>query len=106
VATLGVTSGSVTPGVAVGEQVAVGDIVAKIEAMKMEASITTPVAGTVVRIALAGTAQVDGEAFALEPAQDGGGVDAPQPAAHPGPLAAGLRDARLQAGSQGQAPSA
>jgi hypothetical protein len=28
--------------------------------MKMEASITTPVAGTVTRVALAGTAQLDG----------------------------------------------
>jgi pyruvate carboxylase len=28
--------------------------------MKMEASITTPVAGTVTRLALIGTAQVDG----------------------------------------------
>jgi pyruvate carboxylase len=52
--------GSVTPVVAVGDHVAVGDVVAKIEAMKMEASITTPVAGTVTRLALAGTAQVDG----------------------------------------------
>ncbi len=52
--------GSVTPVVAVGAQVAAGDTVAKIEAMKMEASITAPVAGTVTRIALAGTAQVDG----------------------------------------------
>ena len=52
--------GSVTPVVAAGAQVAAGDVVAKIEAMKMEASITTPVAGTVSRIALAGTAQVDG----------------------------------------------
>ncbi|MGH3211373.1 MAG: biotin/lipoyl-containing protein, partial [Trebonia sp.] len=52
--------GSVTPVVRVGDQVAAGDVVAKIEAMKMEASITTPVAGTVTRIALAGTAQVDG----------------------------------------------
>jgi pyruvate carboxylase len=52
--------GSVTPVVAAGTQVAVGDVVAKIEAMKMEASITTPVAGTVTRLALAGTAQVDG----------------------------------------------
>jgi pyruvate carboxylase len=52
--------GSVTPVVAVGEQVAAGDTFAKIEAMKMEASITTPVSGTVTRIALAGTAQVDG----------------------------------------------
>jgi pyruvate carboxylase len=52
--------GSVTPVVAVGDQVATGDVVAKIEAMKMEASITAPAAGTVTRIALAGTAQVDG----------------------------------------------
>jgi len=50
----------VTPVVAAGAQVAAGDVVAKIEAMKMEASITTPVAGTVSRMALAGTAQVDG----------------------------------------------
>jgi pyruvate carboxylase len=52
--------GSVTPVVAAGDKVAAGDTVAKIEAMKMEASITTPVAGTVSRVALAGTAQVDG----------------------------------------------
>jgi pyruvate carboxylase len=52
--------GSVTPVVAVGDQVTAGDTVAKIEAMKMEASITASVAGTVTRIALAGTAQVDG----------------------------------------------
>ena len=41
--------GSVTPVVTVGAKVAAGDTVAKIEAMKMEASITTPVAGTVTR---------------------------------------------------------
>jgi pyruvate carboxylase len=52
--------GSVTPVVTAGARVAAGDTVAKIEAMKMEASITTPVAGTVTRIALSGTAQVDG----------------------------------------------
>jgi pyruvate carboxylase len=52
--------GSVTPVVTVGKQVTAGDVVAKIEAMKMEASITTPVTGTVTRIALPGTAQVDG----------------------------------------------
>jgi pyruvate carboxylase len=52
--------GSVTPTVTLGDQVAVGDTVAKIEAMKMEASITTPVAGTVTRLALPGTAQLDG----------------------------------------------
>ncbi|HTU74475.1 MAG TPA: pyruvate carboxylase [Trebonia sp.] len=52
--------GSVTPVVAVGDKVAAGDTVAKIEAMKMEASITAAVAGTVTRLALAGAAQVDG----------------------------------------------
>jgi pyruvate carboxylase len=52
--------GSVTPIVTAGDQVTAGDVVAKIEAMKMEASVTAPVAGTVTRIALAGTAQVDG----------------------------------------------
>jgi pyruvate carboxylase len=50
----------VTPTVALGEKVTAGDTVAKIEAMKMEASITTPVAGTVTRVALAGPAQLDG----------------------------------------------
>jgi pyruvate carboxylase len=52
--------GSVTPTVALGDELAAGDTVAKIEAMKMEASITTPVAGTVARVALVGTAQLDG----------------------------------------------
>ena len=52
--------GSVTPVVAVGDHVEAGDVVAKIEAMKMEASVTTPVAGIVTRMALPGTAQVDG----------------------------------------------
>jgi pyruvate carboxylase len=52
--------GSVTPVVALGDQVAAGDTVAKIEAMKMEASITSPVAGSVTRLALAGSAQLDG----------------------------------------------
>jgi len=52
--------GSVTPVVSAGDQVEAGDTVAKIEAMKMEASITSVVAGTVTRVALAGTAQVDG----------------------------------------------
>ena len=52
--------GSVTPLATVGSQVAAGDTVAKIEAMKMEASITAAIAGTVTRVALAGTAQLDG----------------------------------------------
>ena len=37
-----------------------GDTVATIEAMKMEASITAPVAGTVERLAISGTQPVDG----------------------------------------------
>ena len=36
-----------------------GQTVATIEAMKMEAAITTPVAGTVVRLAIPVTQQVD-----------------------------------------------
>ncbi|QWF21110.1 pyruvate carboxylase [Nocardioides sp. LMS-CY] len=52
--------GVVTVVVAPGDKVAAGDTVATIEAMKMEASITAPVAGTVERIALSGTQAVDG----------------------------------------------
>ena len=37
-----------------------GQTVATIEAMKMEASITTPVAGTVARLALGPVQQVEG----------------------------------------------
>lgn len=43
-----------------GDKVAAGDTVATIEAMKMEASITAPVDGTVERLALSGTQAVDG----------------------------------------------
>ena len=52
--------GVVTIVVAEGDQVSAGDTVATIEAMKMEASITAPVAGTVQRLALGGTQAVDG----------------------------------------------
>ncbi|MGZ4447603.1 MAG: pyruvate carboxylase [Nocardioides sp.] len=52
--------GVVTIVVAEGDQVAAGDTVATIEAMKMEASITAPVAGTVQRLALSGTQAVEG----------------------------------------------
>ncbi|RKR74326.1 pyruvate carboxylase [Frondihabitans australicus] len=52
-------SGVVTVKVAVGDRVAAGDAVATIEAMKMEAAITTPVAGTVGRLAIPSTQQVD-----------------------------------------------
>ncbi|WP_304116646.1 pyruvate carboxylase [Mycolicibacterium bacteremicum] len=53
-------AGAVTVGVAVGDTVDAGQTVATIEAMKMEAAITTPKAGTVARIAVTGTAQVEG----------------------------------------------
>ena len=52
--------GVVTLVVAEGDEVAAGDTVATIEAMKMEASITAPVAGTVERLALSGPQAVEG----------------------------------------------
>jgi pyruvate carboxylase len=52
--------GVVTVTVAEGDEVAAGDTVATIEAMKMEAAITAPVAGKVERLALSGTQAVDG----------------------------------------------
>jgi pyruvate carboxylase len=52
--------GVVTTIVAEGDKVSAGDVVATIEAMKMEASITAPVEGTVERVALPGTQAVEG----------------------------------------------
>ncbi|MGZ4472482.1 MAG: pyruvate carboxylase [Nocardioidaceae bacterium] len=52
--------GVVTIVVGKGDTVEAGDTVATIEAMKMEASITAPVSGTVDRLALDGTRQVEG----------------------------------------------
>ncbi|HJR37765.1 MAG TPA: pyruvate carboxylase subunit B, partial [Nocardioidaceae bacterium] len=52
--------GVVTVVVEEGSAVEAGDTVATIEAMKMEASITAPVTGTVERLALDGTRQVEG----------------------------------------------
>ena len=52
-------AGVVTLKVQAGQQVAAGSVIATIEAMKMEASITTPVAGTVSRLAIPATQQVD-----------------------------------------------
>jgi pyruvate carboxylase len=52
-------SGVVTLKVAEGDTVAAGQAIATIEAMKMEAAITTPVAGTVRRVAVPATQQVD-----------------------------------------------
>ncbi|NUS49528.1 MAG: pyruvate carboxylase, partial [Nocardioidaceae bacterium] len=52
--------GVVTLVVSQGDTVEAGATVATIEAMKMEASITAPVGGTVERLALDGTQQVEG----------------------------------------------
>jgi pyruvate carboxylase len=52
--------GVVTVGVAEGDTVEAGQTVATIEAMKMEASITAPRAGTVTRVAVPGTQAVEG----------------------------------------------
>ena len=53
-------AGVVTLGVREGDQIEAGQGVATIEAMKMEASITSPVAGTVVRAAINSVQQVEG----------------------------------------------
>ncbi|MCI2958846.1 pyruvate carboxylase [Agromyces atrinae] len=52
-------SGVVTLQVEVGAEVAAGQAVASIEAMKMEAAITSPVAGVVERLAVPPTQQVE-----------------------------------------------
>jgi pyruvate carboxylase len=52
--------GAVTVTVAEGDTVEAGQTVATIEAMKMEASITAPVAGTVSRLAVRSTQAVEG----------------------------------------------
>jgi len=52
-------SGVVTLQVAEGDQVVAGQSVASIEAMKMEAAITSPIAGVVDRVAIPTTQQVD-----------------------------------------------
>lgn len=53
-------AGVVTIAVIVGDQVTAGQTVATIEAMKMEAPITAPNDGTVQRVAVSDTAQVEG----------------------------------------------
>src|SRR4051794_26692083 len=52
--------GVVTVVVSRGDEVQAGDTVATIEAMKMEASVTAPISGSVQRLALDGTQQVEG----------------------------------------------
>ncbi|MBO0894969.1 pyruvate carboxylase [Arthrobacter sunyaminii] len=53
-------AGAVTVTVKAGDEVAAGETVATIEAMKMEASITAPVAGTVARLEISAVEQVQG----------------------------------------------
>ncbi|HEX5969353.1 MAG TPA: pyruvate carboxylase, partial [Intrasporangium sp.] len=53
-------AGVVTLTVSDGDTVEAGGVVATIEAMKMEANITTPTAGTVSRVAIAAQQQVEG----------------------------------------------
>ncbi len=53
-------AGVVTVNTAVDDEVAAGQTIATIEAMKMEAAITAPKAGKVTRVAVSATAQVEG----------------------------------------------
>ncbi|MDC5697263.1 pyruvate carboxylase [Intrasporangium calvum] len=53
-------AGVVTLAVAEGDRVEAGGVVATIEAMKMEANITSPTAGTVSRVAIGTQQQVEG----------------------------------------------
>lgn len=59
-------SGVVSLQVSEGDEIAAGQSVATIEAMKMEAAITSPVAGTVKRLAIPLTQQVDAGDLLLE----------------------------------------
>jgi len=52
--------GVVTPVVGEGDSVEAGQAVASVEAMKMEASITAPIAGTVERLVITGSQQAEG----------------------------------------------
>jgi pyruvate carboxylase len=53
-------AGVVTLAVAEGDSVEAGGVVATIEAMKMEANITSPTGGTVSRVAIGAQQQVEG----------------------------------------------
>ncbi len=59
-------AGTVTVWVAEGEAVAAGARLATIEAMKLEAAITAPCAGTVARLAVTGTRPLEGGDLVLE----------------------------------------
>ena len=68
-------AGAVTVTVSEGDQVAAGQAVATIEAMKMEASITTPVAGVVERVVIADTGQLEGGDLVVVIAPEEGDAD-------------------------------
>jgi pyruvate carboxylase len=53
-------AGAVTPVVQEGQKVKAGQTVATVEAMKMEAAITSPIAGVVQRLAIGATQQLEG----------------------------------------------
>ncbi len=53
-------TGVVTPRVSVGDQVEIGQPIASIEAMKMEATIAAPIGGKIVRLGIAGPTPVEG----------------------------------------------
>jgi pyruvate carboxylase len=59
-------AGVVTLGVGEGDRVEAGQTVGTIEAMKMEAGITTPQAGTVGRLAITRIQQVEGGDLLIE----------------------------------------
>jgi pyruvate carboxylase len=63
--------GAVQISVAVGDHVDAGETVAVIEAMKMESSISTPVAGTVERVAIASGQRLEPGDLILEIRQTG-----------------------------------
>ncbi|MGB3414324.1 MAG: pyruvate carboxylase [Microbacteriaceae bacterium] len=58
--------GVVTLKVELGQNVQAGDVVASIEAMKMEAAITAPVSGTIASLAIKATQQVTGGDLLVE----------------------------------------
>lgn len=58
--------GVVTFAVAVGDQIEAGDIVAVIEAMKLEAALTAPTAGRVRRLAIPDQSLAEGGDVLLE----------------------------------------
>ena len=53
-------AGAVTPAVQEGQRVEAGQTVATVEAMKMEAAITTPIGGVVQRVAIGAVQQLEG----------------------------------------------